>query len=209
MDETLALTPEQLFVLGTLMDAAHINYDYIAALGEIQRNYSRTHRKCLDELTHLGLLRQRLSGEVSLRPAPKKLLEPLFFGEKEWAFEIFALGNEKTRQVLYFHQREDSVTRVEMKNDQLFLSQSSPEELEQLAGKLAGNNQQPMAAHSIQKDAVTQIITARQAIVDTGSASIVLFAQFDGLYTADEAGSVVAVPASRAKHLLLFPLKGE
>lgn len=209
MEETLTLTPEQLFFLGTLMDAEHINYDYIAALGEIQRNYSRSYRKCLDDLTRLGLLRQRLSGEVSLRPIPKKLLEPLFFGEKEWVFEIFTLGKEETRQILRFHQQEDSVTRVQAENNRLILSQSSPEELEQLATELAGSTEHPAPAHCIQKGSVTRVITAKQAVMGIGSTATVLFTQFGGLYTTDETGTVVAVPASQAKHLLLSPLKGE
>ena len=77
MKERLILTPEQLFFLGTVMGAEYINYDYIAAMGEVQRNYSRTHRKCMDDLVRAGLLRERLSGEVVLRPVPRKLLHPV------------------------------------------------------------------------------------------------------------------------------------
>jgi len=209
MEATLTLTPEQLFFLGTVMNAEHINYAYIAALGELQRNYNRTRRKCLDELVQAGVLRERLSGELSLRPACKKLLSSLFFGATETELEVFTLGEKAERKTVRLHWWEDSVTRVNVYPDRLEISQSSLEQIEALVQDLVGYTEHPIPVSGIQKDAVTRIITAKQATVGIGSKGTVLFEQHGGLYTVDSSATVRGIPAGQAKAALMAELKGE
>lgn len=209
MADMLTLTPEQLFFLGTLMDAEYINYEYIAALGELQRNYSRTRRKCLNELAGAGIIRERLSGEISLRPAPKKLLRNLFFGKTETALEIFTLGKQATRTAFRFHWLEDAVTRVRVEKDRFVLTQSSAEEIESLVLELVSGTEQPVPAAGIEKETVTRMITAKRATVGVGSAGIVLFEQPGGLYAIDDTGKPTGIPASQARSMILSELKGE
>lgn len=209
MENMLTLTPEQLFFLGTFMNAEHINYDYIAALSELRRNYSRTRRKCLDDLTEAGLIRQRLNGEISLRPAPKKLLNNLFFGKKESALEFFTLGKQTARTAFYFHWSDDTVTQVKMEHTMLALSESSAAQIEALVAKLVTGTEHPAPAAHIQKEAVTRMITAKRATVGIGSTGIVLFEQPGGLYMLDDSGRPVGIPASQARQILLSELKGE
>ena len=209
MEEKLILTPEQLFFLGTVMGAEYINYDYIAALGEVQRNYSRTHRKCMDELTRAGLLRERLSGEVALRPAPKKLLNPVFFGKKESSLEIFRLGKIQTHDIFRFHWWEDSVTQVRQTEDRLVLSAGSPERMEALVEEQIRGTERPMRMEDFVEKFITGVLTVKRAAVGEGSTGIVLFEQFSGWYRMDDSGRLQAVPASQARAMILAELKGE
>ena len=209
MEAMLTLTPEQLYFLGTVMNAEHINYAYIAALSELQRNYSRTRRKCLDELVLAGILRERLSGELLLRPAPKKLLNNLFFGKKETELEVFTLDEKPSQNTVRFHWSEDSVTRVNIKNNRFEIFESSVKELEALVQDLVTSTEYPILVSGIQKDAVTRIITAKQATVGVGSKGTVLFEQHGGRYMVDSNGTPTGVPASQAKVALLSELKGE
>lgn len=209
METKLTLTPEQLFFLGTVMDAEHINYAYIAALGELQRNYNRTRRKCLDELVQAGVLRERLSGELLLKPAPKKLLSNLFFGKKETELEVFTLGEKPSQNTVRFHWSENSVTRVNVKNTCFEIFESSEQALEALVQELVAGAENPLPVSHIQRDAVTRIITAKQATVDVDSKGTVLFEQYGGLYTVDNNGTAVGLSAEQAKIALLSQLKGE
>jgi hypothetical protein len=209
MEEKLVLTPEQLFFLGTVMDAAYINYDYIAALGELQKNYSRAYRKNIDDLTRAELLRVRLNGEVLLRPTPKKLLIPVFFGKKETSIEIFKLGKEKTHDIFRFHWSEDAVTQVQQTEGNLMISPSSPEQIETLVAEQIRGAERPMRMEVLFEESITRILAIKRATVGESSAGILLFEQFGGLYTMDDSGKLHALPASQARQLCLAELKGE
>lgn len=209
MEDKLILTPEQLFFLGTVMHAEYINYDYIAALEEVQRNYSRTHRKCMDELSRAGLLRERLSGEVALRPVPKKLLNPVFFGKKESSLEIFKLGKNQTHDIFRFHWSEDAVTQVRQTEDRLVLSTGSAERIEALVEDRVRGAERPMHMDELLEKFVTGVLTVKRAAVGEGSTGTVLFEQFGGWYSIDDSGRLQGVPASRARAMILAELKGE
>ena len=209
MEERLVLTPEQLFFLGNVMGAEYINYDYIAAMGEVQRNYSRTHRKCMDDLARAGLLRERLNGEVILRPMPKKLLDPVFFGKRKSSLEIFKLGKEETYNVFRFHWSEDTVTQVQETGNQLILSQSGPEQLEALVAEQVRGTERPMRMGEIFDDSVTRILMIKRAVVGKESTCMILFEQFGGLYSMDNGDKPQAIPASQARAKILAELKGE
>jgi hypothetical protein len=47
--------------------AEFIDYAYIASMHELQRNYARIRSRCISELAQAGLVRERLSGEISVR----------------------------------------------------------------------------------------------------------------------------------------------
>ena len=209
MKERLILTPEQLFFLGTVMGAEYINYDYIAAMGEVQRNYTRTHRKCMDDLARAGLLRERLSGEVALRPIPRQLLHPVFFGKKESSIEIFTLGKEKKYELIRFHWSEDSITEVWQNADQFVFVPSSQDQMEALILGLIRGAERPMRVGALLEESVTRIITAKRATVGEESTGVVLFEIFGSLHTMDEDETLHAVPASQARAMLLAELKGE
>lgn len=209
MEERLVLTPEQLFFLGNVMGAEYINYDYIAAMGEVQRNYSRTHRKCMDDLARAGLLRERLSGEVVLRPMPRKLLHPVFFGKKESSIEIFTLGKEKKHELIRFHWSEESITEVRQTADQFVFVPSSRDQMEALILELVRGAERPMRMKALFEETVTRIIAAKRATVGEASTGVVLFEMFGGLYTMDEDETLHAVPASQARAMVLTELKGE
>lgn len=209
MEDMLTLTPEQLFILGTLMNAKHINYEYIASLGEIGRNYSRVRRNCLDTLAQMGVLRERLGGEVSVRPGPKALLSNLFFGEKESSLEIFTLDKAPGHTISRFHWLGGTVTRVDAENGIFTLRQSSEAAIEVLVAEQVRGTETPLPAAAMKTEAVTRLITAKRATVGVGSSGIVLFEQPGGLYTMDETGRPVGIPASRARAMILATLKGE
>jgi hypothetical protein len=209
MEEKLILTPEQLYFLGAVMEAESINYDYIAAMGEVQRNYSRAQRKSMDDLARAGLLRMRLGGEAVLRPAVEKLLHPVFFGRKESSLEIFRLGKEKIHDIFRFHWSQSAVTQVQQTKDRLILNACGPEQLEALVAEQVCGTERPMRLEQLFEENVTRILAAKRATVGEGSTGVVLFEVFGGLYSMDENEKLHAIPASQARAMILAELKGE
>lgn len=209
MDEKLVLTAEQLFFLGTLMDAEHIDYDYIAAMHEIGRNYQRVQRSCMSELAQMGIVRQRLSGETTLRPIPEKLLKNIFFGKTETILEVCVLGEQPERHAYRFHWLDGSVVQVQMEGKHLHLAESSREAIDALLTQYITTNAQPRSADRIRKEAVTRILMAKRMEYGAQGAGAMLFEQDGGLYTVDDAAIPTGVTGQQACEMLLAVLKGE
>lgn len=209
MDDKLVLTPEQLFVLGTVMGAEHIDYDYIACMHELGRNYQRTHRKCITELAQSGVVRERLSGEITLRPTPERLLKNIFFGNTETILEIYTLGEQAEQQVYRFHWLDSTVTQVQLQKDHLYIAGMDEEEIKALLAQLTNTKEQPEPTDRIRKDSVTRILVAKRATVGVGSTGLVLFEQNGGLYTVDDTAIPTGISGQQASAMLLTVLKGE
>lgn len=209
MEEKLVLTPEQLFFLGTLMGARHIDYDYIAPMHEMGRNYQRTQRKCMDELSQQGIIRQRMSGETKVRPEPEALLKKVFFGQTETVLEVHTFAQTPEKQVYRFHWLEGAATQVQQLQQNLSLSPVTQEQMDALLTRLTRTKERPEPLTQMQQDKLTGVLIAKRATVGVGQATVVLFEQNGGLYTMDEAAVPQGLSGSQAKEILLSVLKGE
>lgn len=209
MDDKLVLTAEQLFFLGTLMNAEHIDYDYIAAMHEISRNYQRLQRNCIGELAQSGIVRQRLNGETTLRPVPEKLLKNIFFGKTETILEVCVLGEQPERYTHRFHWLDGTVVHVQMKGKNLHIAESSREAMDALLAQYVTTNAQPKLADHIRKESVTRILMAKRTVYGSQGTGLILFEQDGGLYTVDDAAVPTGIPGQQASEMLLAVLKGE
>lgn len=77
------VTPVELFFLGVQMNAKYIDYQYIAMMPDVQKNYSFHEQKTLERLEEKGILEEDFSGIVEIEEEIKELLLPVFFGETE------------------------------------------------------------------------------------------------------------------------------
>lgn len=209
MEEKLVLTPEQLFFLGTLMGARHIDYDYIAPMHEMGRNYQRTQRKCMDELSQQGIIRQRMSGEIKVRPEPEALLKKVFFGQTETVLESYTFDKSHQKQVYRFHWLEGTATQVQQLQQNLSICAVTQQQIDQLLSQLTQTKEQPEPLAKIEQEKVTGALVAKRATVGVGQSGVVLFEQNGGLYILDEAAAPRALSGSQAKQMLLSVLKGE
>ena len=209
MAETIVLTPEQLFFLGECMQAKFIDYAYIASMHELQRNYARIRNRCISELAQAGLVRERLSGEISVRPLPGALLKHVFFGETETTLEVYTPSESEIATVWRYHWLDGNATQVLQKGHLLEVSSDGAESLEKLVSQLTQTQDAPEAISEFRKDSITRIIMAKKAVVGKGYADIVLFEQNGGLYAANAEAAPTGISGQRAKQLLLSVLKGE
>ncbi len=83
MKKELKLTLVELFFLGAQMNAKYIDYNYIAAMPDIQKRYALHEQRALETLEERGILEEDFSGNVELDEEIRQLLEPVFFGAVE------------------------------------------------------------------------------------------------------------------------------
>lgn len=186
MNTQIMLTPEELFVLGSLMKAKYIDYGYIASMRDIQRSYAAVKAQCIQSLARAGVLRQKLSGETAIRPAAEKLLKNIFFGRKETVLDITFSDGGQAALGTRFHFGEASVTMVEVSGRQLALSEMAPEDMERVVRTAVGRHAQiPPPLSRIDMDSVTRALTARSAEVGVGTAVRTIYEQDGALYTLD------------------------
>mgnify|MGYP000429586944 CR=1 FL=1 len=92
MENAIKLTAEELYYLGGLMQAKYIDYDYISAMGDIQKNYRMYESNAVDGLAGKGLIEEDFSGEITVSVSIEELLIILVYSR------IICLQNKPTLQ---------------------------------------------------------------------------------------------------------------
>ncbi len=88
MEKEIILTPEELYYLGTLLQAKYIDYAYVAAMDDIGQNYKLFEKETGAALVSKGILLEDFSGNTEISEAAAGLLRPIFFGETETSIDI-------------------------------------------------------------------------------------------------------------------------
>lgn len=120
MENAIKLTAEELYYLGGLMQAKYIDYDYISAMGDIQKNYRMYESNAVDDLAGKGLIEEDFSGEITVSVSIEELLSPVFFGDFEAEIDICGV-QEDSRKIVKLHTDQDKTTLVELDENQLVL----------------------------------------------------------------------------------------
>ena len=120
MENAIKLTAEELYYLGGLMQAKYIDYDYISAMGDIQKNYRMYESNAVDGLAGKGLIEEDFSGEITVSVSIEELLSPVFFGDFEAEIDICGV-QEDSRKIVKLHTDQDKTTLVELDENQLVL----------------------------------------------------------------------------------------
>lgn len=120
MENAIKLTAEELYYLGGQMQAKYIDYDYISAMGDIQKNYRMYESNAVDGLAGKGLIEEDFSGEITVSVSIEELLSPVFFGDFEAEIDICGV-QEDSRKIVKLHTDQDKTTLVEFDENQLVL----------------------------------------------------------------------------------------
>ena len=120
MENAIKLTAEELYYLGGQMQAKYIDYDYISAMGDIQKNYRMYESNAVDGLAGKGLIEEDFSGEITVSVSIEELLSPVFFGDFEAEIDICGV-QEDSRKIVKLHTDQDKTTLVELDEIQLVL----------------------------------------------------------------------------------------
>ncbi len=124
MKEEVQVTPEELYYLGKCMQAKFIDYAYIAAMNDIQQNYTLQEQRSLETLEEKELIEEDFSGEIDIPDEVRQLFEPVFFGRKESRLD--------NGEVYRFHILGNRLTMSRMESGQIWFSAASVDDLSEL-----------------------------------------------------------------------------
>lgn len=128
LDKAVKITPEELYFLGSMMNAKYIDYAYIAALDDISENYALKEAESIASVSNKGILDEDFSG-VSIKSEMLQLFKPIFFGESELVVDFYDFVSEKASvNISRFHLLDGNITRV-VEEENVFLVESTTSEM--------------------------------------------------------------------------------
>ncbi len=127
MGKILTISPQELYFLGTVLEAKYIDYEYIAHMPDIQKRYSVHEQETLSQLADKGYVEEDFSGNVSVSEEISEILAPVFFGEIELKLMTGEPG-DKELDKCNFHFLDDKITKVSGE-DRLTVTEYSQDEL--------------------------------------------------------------------------------
>lgn len=129
MNDKLVLTPQQLFFLGSVMEAKYIDYAYVSALGIVDQKAKLFESKVKNELSAKGVIKENFSGDVVVELKAKQLLTPLFAGEAEITIDIVTSDNQLSVESYKYHILSNQVTCVYCSDNGFELSSVSVDDI--------------------------------------------------------------------------------
>lgn len=121
MDREIIISPEELYYLGTRLQAKYIDYAYVAAMDDIGQNYPLFEKETGASLVSKGILEEDFSGNIEINSGVSDLLKPIFFGEVETSIDICEIGKTNTVSVYKFHFYDGSIAMVTGKEGKLLI----------------------------------------------------------------------------------------
>lgn len=194
MTREITLTPEELFYLGKILNAAYIDYAYIAAMKDIQMKKEVAAQDIRLSLTAKNYLMEDFSGEVEIDEAVKHLLSPIFFGEFESMVSVCIIQEKSYVNSVRIHTGKDATVMVLMLEDGLHISLVEDNDIRHLVYSLMPDGYADISipdSPSIDRKKITRVIACKNALVGR-DATVTVFFECDGLMCKD-AGNVIEV----------------
>lgn len=173
MEREIIISPEELYYLGTRLQAKFIDYAYVAAMDDIGQNYALFEKETGAALVNKGILTEDFSGSIEVDPNVAELLKPIFFGEAETSIDICEFGETNTVTVYKFHFNDGAVTMVTGKEGKLLLKKTDSLEIQELVKALipASYAFEPKTVTDIPRESITRFFAFKSILV--GKTSVV------------------------------------
>lgn len=136
MERETIISAEELYFLGTRLQAKYIDYAYVAAMDDIGQNYPLFEKETRASLVSKGILEEDFSGNIEINSGVSDLLKPIFFGEVETSIDICEIGKTNTVTVYKFHFYDGTITLVTGKDGKLLIRKVDSIEIQDLVQKM-------------------------------------------------------------------------
>lgn len=184
MGKELALSPEELYYLGSTLQAKYIDYAYVAAMDDIGQNYSVFESEAKASLVKSGILMEDFGGNLEIDPTVSALMNPIFFGDVETSVDVCKLGEESTVDVYKFHFLDGTITMVTGQEGKLIVKTVDQLAIKELVSGLVPDNYnctESKVFSEIDKDKVTRFIATKS--IKIGQISVVkTYIEADGIF---------------------------
>lgn len=187
MKKKIILTPEELYYMGTLLQAKYIDYIYVAAMSDIQQNHEIYESSVKKMLSEKGILMEDFSGNMEVDANAKKLLEPIFLGEMESSIEIASAleGGRKVMQGRRFHFYEGRITATMIQPDGIHIEEADDGQLQTWIGSLLPSDydvkSETISVKNIDRKKISRIIVVKSNKVRMRSA-IEIYVEHEGKF---------------------------
>lgn len=185
MEQTIQITPEQLYYLGTCMKAKYIDYAYIAAMGDIQMQKAIYETETKTALEEAGYLFEDFSGEIEIVKNVQAMLEPVFFGVLESSVEMAAFQDGVPVQATNtkYHIYEGRIISVEVGDRQLQAREMDDSELQAVLRQLLPEGYQAekevCELKRLEKKKITRMIVVKNMLIGQ-RATVEAYIEYDG-----------------------------
>ncbi len=171
MNKEIILTPEELYYLGSFLQAKYIDYAYIAAMSDIKQNYKLFEKETRASLVSSGIIIEDFAGNIEIDESVRTLLTPIFFGETETSLDICEIGVNSSVTVYKFHFYDETITMVTGHQEKLIVKSIDLIEIQQIVEKLLPANYNPksITISDIADLEVTRFIAAKSILVGNTS----------------------------------------
>lgn len=115
MGKEWKLTPMELVFSGKLLHAKYIDYDYFAAMPDIQINRELREQETMEKLEEDGIIEMDFYDHAEFDEEVREVLLPVFFGETESRLMV------DEQPVYHFHVHQGTITMAVLEEDVITL----------------------------------------------------------------------------------------
>ncbi len=212
MNNEILITPEELYYLGSAVQAKYIDYAYVAAMDDIGQNYALFESDAKNSLVDAGILMEDFSGSVELDSNAETLIRPIFFGEKETSVDICEVGEERKVVVIKYHFLDDNITMVSGKDGKLIIKHIDTDEMYSFIKDLLPDNYPqitPAVKNDIARETVSRFFAVKAVVVEKESIVKTYIESDNIIYREKEDGSLESVPKEVFVNEVYNIVKGE
>lgn len=215
MKKNIILTPEELYYMGTLLQAKYIDYAYVAAMGDIQQKREIYESETKESLVAKGVLMEDFSGNLEVESDVKKLLEPIFFGELESSIDVVYFVNDGRRfaQSKRFHFYEGQLTTTVMTKKEINVMAEDDGMLQEWIARILpvdyAAQEEIVSAKSIDRKKIGRIIAVKSTKVGQRSA-VNIYIDYEGkILREKEDGQAIVLTKEQFELEIYKGAKGE
>lgn len=136
MKDEVRLTPGQLFYIGKVIDAKHMDFAYYAAMENPGEDFRLFETKLRDEVINAGIVSEDFRGNIKIDDEVKSLILPVFESDIESTIDVCYKDDVEAPIMYKFHFANDFILKVTVDGDYFVFTQSNETEVCELLSDL-------------------------------------------------------------------------
>lgn len=207
MERQVVVSPEELYILGKLLNAQYIDYAYIAAVKEIGNNKGIFEKETIDKLVSKNLLEEDFEGNIVPKEETVALFKPVFFEYLESTIDICTMKEPVKIETIKFHFFDNHITKIKGVKDGLFEVESiRVEDLQAVIDALVSEESNNIDKE-FDKDNISRLIVIKYIRIDR-TTEVAVYIDSDNCIYKEEDGIIKHIEAKDFRYEITRLLAG-